>query len=57
MIDKDVKQSEIARKAEVTRAAICRVIRGDLKSERLEQIIAKMVGKKAKDLFPNGKAA
>lgn len=57
MIDKDVKQSAIAREAEVTRGAISRVIKGDLESERLKKIIATMLGKEVADLWPKGKAA
>ncbi|RJQ21984.1 MAG: hypothetical protein C4560_02885 [Nitrospiraceae bacterium] len=57
MIDKDVKPSMIADKAGVTRGAITRLLKGDLESERLKQVIAKMLGKKVEDLWPKGKAA
>jgi len=57
MIDKDIKPSTIADKAGVTRAAITRLLKGDLESERLKGVIAKMLGKKVSDLWPKGRAA
>jgi predicted transcriptional regulator len=57
LIDKDIRQADIARKAQVTRVAICRVISGDLGSARLKRIIANMLGKTVRELWPDDRAA
>ena len=52
MIDLDIKPVSVAKKAKVTRGAISRLLSGDMESKRLKRVMAKMLGKKVSDLWP-----
>ena len=56
LLEQDVKQTAIAKKAKVTRAAISMTISGDLESERLRRVIAKVLGKDVSDVWPSDAA-
>ncbi len=55
MIDKDVTGAEIARRVGVCRSAIQKTITGDVKAHRLRKAIAKAIGIRLTDLWPDSK--
>jgi DNA-binding XRE family transcriptional regulator len=58
LIQKDIKQADIARKLGVSSVAVCNVIKGACESRRIKWAIARELGKRVEDLWPdNGKAA
>ncbi len=50
-IERDIKQSHIARKLEVSEAAICRVISGKSKSRRIQETIARLLNMDVDELW------
>jgi DNA-binding XRE family transcriptional regulator len=53
MVDADLTGGVIARNIGVTRQSINLAIRGEIKSPRLRKVIAKALGKKVIDLWPD----
>jgi DNA-binding XRE family transcriptional regulator len=55
MIKKDVTAAAIGRTINVTRVAIIRAIKGELKSTKLRKAIAEALGAHIEDLWPDEK--
>ena len=47
LLKKGIKQKDIARKANVSKSAVCKVISGATISKRILQIIQEMIGEEA----------
>lgn len=52
LLIKDVRPVEIANELEVSRAAVSSVISGNLKSKRIQEKIAGIIGKKIEEIWP-----
>lgn len=48
----DVRPTEIANRLKVSRAAVSSVISGTLKSARIQEAIANVIGKKIEEIWP-----
>ena len=48
----DVRPTEIANRLQVSRAAVSSVIGGNLKSARIQEAIANIIGKKIEEIWP-----
>ncbi|MBI4826288.1 MAG: helix-turn-helix domain-containing protein [Nitrospirae bacterium] len=57
LIQKDIKQADIARKLGVSNVAVCNVIKGSCESKRIKWAIAKELGKKVEELWPDSEKA
>jgi len=57
LIQKDIKQVDIARKLGVSNVAVCNVIKGACESKRIKWAIARELGKKVEDLWPDSEKA
>lgn len=55
-LKKGMTQFEIARKMNVSRAAICMTIKGEIMSKKLRNAIARALGKRVEELWGDGKA-
>ena len=54
LLQNDVKQADIARKLKVSKQAIHNVIKGIAESRRIKIEIARAVGMRIEDIWPNG---
>lgn len=52
LLIKDVRPADIARELSCSRAAISDVIGGKLKSKRIQEKIAKIIGKEPSEIWP-----
>lgn len=57
LIQKDIKQADIARKLGVSNVAVCNVIKGACESKRIKWAIAKELGEKVEELWPDSEKA
>lgn len=57
LIQKDIKQVDIARKIGVSSVAVCNVIKGACESKRIKWAIAIELGKKVDELWPDSEKA
>ncbi len=57
LIQKDIKQVDIARKLGVSNVAVCNVIKGACESRRIKWAIARELGKKVEELWPSSEKA
>jgi len=48
----NVRPAEIAKRLKVSRAAVSSVISGNLKSARIQEAIANIIGKKIEEIWP-----
>lgn len=46
-------QAKIARKLGITRGAVCLVLKGKGESRRIKRAIAKIIGKKVSEIWPD----
>ena len=57
LIQKDIKQVDIAKKLGVSNVAVCNVIKGACESRRIKMAIAKELGKRVEELWPESERA
>jgi len=57
LIQKEIKQVDIARKLGVSNVAVCNVIKGACESKRIKWAIARELGVKVEELWPESEKA